>query len=188
MIGEIRDTETLDIAVKAALTGHLVLSSLHTTTAPGSVIRMMNMGIQPYLLCSAVLAIVGQRLLRRVCSKCKEQITVPDEAIKRLKIDKMKNIAKVQFFKGKGCKQCLNTGYAGRVGINEVLILTPKVKTSILQREGEMRIKQVGRKDGMQTMREDGLEKAFAGLTTLEEVLRVTAPDEEEELESSRKS
>jgi len=179
MIGEIRDTETLDIAVKAALTGHLVLSSLHTTTAAGSVIRMMNMGIEPFLICSSVLAVVGQRLLRRICPHCSQEYTVPKELSDRVGLAKIANQKEPKLFRGKGCKKCYNTGYIGRVGITEILMLTPKVKEGILNRVGELRIKELGRKDGMKTMREDSLDKALAGLTTLEEVLRVTAPDED---------
>lgn len=179
MIGEIRDSETLDIAVKAALTGHLVLSSLHTTTAAGSVIRMMNMGIEPFLLTSSVIAIIGQRLLRRVCPNCREKITVPEEVIKRLKVRQIGKDKDIVFYRGKGCKSCLNTGYSGRAGISEVLMLTPAVREKILERLGEAKIKEIGRREGMQTMREDAVLKALAGVTSLEEVLRVTAPDEE---------
>jgi len=179
MIGEVRETETLDIAVKAALTGHLVVSSLHTTTAAGSIVRMMNMGIEPFLISSSVLAIVGQRLLRRICPKCKEPYTVPHELHERLRLNKIAKAKDIKFFRGKGCKACFNTGYLGRVGISEVLILNQDVKEEILQRSGELKIKEIGRKSGMKTMREDGMAKAIEGLTTLEEVLRVTAPDED---------
>ncbi len=179
MVGEIRDSETLDISVKAALTGHLVLSSLHTTTAAGSVVRMMNMGIEPFLLCSSVVAIVGQRLIRRICSKCKEPFPVPAEIAVKLKLNKEKIVKEVVLSRGKGCQACLNTGYAGRLVICEIMVLTPKVKEKILERVGEIKIKDIARREGMITMREDGIHKAFAGLTTLEEVLRVTAPDED---------
>ncbi len=178
MIGEIRDSETLDIAVKAALTGHLVLSSLHTTTAAGSVIRMMNMGIEPFLICSSVLAIVAQRLLRRICPKCKELYNVPEDIAKRIGIAQYLKEGDIQFYKGRGCDECFNTGYKGRVGITEICVLSARIKEYILQRAGEFEIKQVARAEGMKTMREDGLAKAAKGLTTLEEVLRVTAPDD----------
>ncbi|MFA5088800.1 MAG: ATPase, T2SS/T4P/T4SS family [Candidatus Omnitrophota bacterium] len=179
LVGEIRDSETLDIAVKAALTGHLVLSSLHTTTAAGSVIRMMNMGIEPFLICSSVIAIVGQRLLRKICPACKEPYSLPEELFKKLKLHKLGKGKDVQFFRGKGCRSCFNLGYQGRVGISEILLLSPAVKELILGRAGEYRIKEMGRKEGMITMREDGLKKALAGLTTIEEVLRVTATDDD---------
>jgi len=180
MIGEIRDSQTLDIAVKAALTGHLVLSSLHTTTAPGSVTRMINMGIEPFLICSSVLAIIAQRLLRRVCTYCKEAQTVSSAVVKSLDLEKIfpKGTKKFEVYKGKGCKRCLDSGYRGRVGITEILVLTPKVRDLILKRSSELKIKEAARAEGMKTMREDGLDKVKEGLTTLEEVLRITAPDE----------
>ncbi|HRZ39756.1 MAG TPA: ATPase, T2SS/T4P/T4SS family [Candidatus Omnitrophota bacterium] len=179
LIGEIRDTETLDIAVKAALTGHLVLSSLHTTTAAGSVIRMMNMGVEPFLLCSSVLAISGQRLVRRICPHCKEAYELAPEMADRVGLARLSPSGKFRLYRGKGCAECMNTGYFGRVVISEILVLTPKVREFILKRAGELKIKGVGREEGMVTMREDGLQKAMAGFTSLEEVLRVTAPDEE---------
>ena len=179
MVGEIRDTETLDIAVKAALTGHLVLSSLHTTTAAGSIIRMMNMGIEPFLICSSVVAIIGQRLVRKICDRCRETYVIPNELVERLMLRRLTQANEIRMTRGKGCKNCLNTGYRGRIGITEILVLTPAVKEQILHRKGELKIKEVGRREGMITMREDGLNKALAGLTSLEEVLRVTAPDEE---------
>lgn len=181
LIGEIRDSETLDIAVKAALTGHLVLSSLHTTTASGSIIRMMNMGVEPFLICSSVLAIVAQRLLRKICVHCKEPVEIPKATAVRVGLARLFPSQSYPLFHGKGCKKCFNTGYKGRVGITEVLVLSPQIRESILNRAGEAKIKEQARKEGMRTMREDGLTKASEGLTTLEEVLRVTAPDEAEE-------
>ncbi len=178
MIGEIRDSETLDIAVKAALTGHLVLSSLHTTTAAGSIVRMMNMGIEPFLICSSVLAMVAQRLLRRICEYCKETYELPEAVAEKVGLRQITSQKKNEFFKGKGCKKCLNSGYKGRVGITEVLIVSQKIKEAILNRAGEIKIKEIARQEGMRTMREDGLAKALAGLTSLEEVLRVTVADE----------
>ncbi len=178
LIGEIRDAETLDIAVKAALTGHLVLSSLHTTTAAGSVIRMMNMGIEPFLICSSVVAIVAQRLLRRICPHCKESYVLDEEVFQRVGLSAVVRQGPVELYRGRGCKACLETGYKGRVGITEILVLTPTIKDLILKREGEFHIKKAARLEGMKTMREDGLAKVLKGLTSLEEVLRVTAPDE----------
>ncbi|MEW5895471.1 MAG: ATPase, T2SS/T4P/T4SS family [Candidatus Omnitrophota bacterium] len=179
MIGEIRDSETLDIAVKAALTGHLVLSSLHTTTAAGSIIRMMNMGIEPFLLTSSVIAISGQRLVRRICPHCREEYAVPPEVSQRVGLEILARGKKVPLYRGKGCDKCLGTGYSGRVVICELLSLTPKVKEEILRGGNELKIKKVGIEEGMVTMRQDALIKAVNGHTSLEEVLRVTAPDEE---------
>ncbi len=180
MIGEIRDTETLDIAVKAALTGHLVLSSLHTTTASGSIIRMMNMGIEPFLICSSVLAIVAQRLLRRICTYCKESYEATPTIIEKFHLKQMfpKGTKTFELFRGKGCKKCLGSGYKGRVGITEIFILSLKIRELILARAGEFKLKEAARIDGMKTMREDGISKVIEGLTSLEEVMRITAPDE----------
>lgn len=179
MIGEIRDSETLGIAVKAALTGHLVLSSLHTTTAAGSIVRMVNMGIEPFLICSSVLAIVAQRLLRRICPMCKESYIVSPAVAEKVGLKRMlPNEKEIKLYRGKGCKNCFNTGYKSRVGITEILIFSPKIKELILSRAGEFSIKETACKEGMRTMRQDGLAKAVESLTSLEEVLRVTAADE----------
>ena len=177
LIGEIRDADTLNIAVKAALTGHLVLSSLHTTTAAGSVIRMMNMGIEPFLICSSVEVIVAQRLLRRICLQCKESYIVDESISEKVGLAKFTQKTGIELFRGKGCKNCLETGYKGRVGITEVLVFTPRIKEGVLSRIGEIKIKEEARQEGMKTMREDGFSKALKGLTSLEEVLRITAPD-----------
>jgi type II secretory ATPase GspE/PulE/Tfp pilus assembly ATPase PilB-like protein len=178
LIGEIRDSETLDIAVKAALTGHLVVSSLHTTTGPGSITRMINMGIEPFLITSSVVAIVAQRLVRRVCQRCRELYTVTDEIIKEFHLKELLPGHNGQFYRPKGCDKCLNTGYKGRVGITETLVLTNKVKELILVSASEAEIKSAARAQGMTTMREDAVIKASQGLTTLEEVIRLTAPDQ----------
>ncbi len=177
LIGEVRDAETLDIAVKAALTGHLVLTSLHTTTAAGSVTRMVNMGIEPFLLCSSVIAIVAQRLVRRVCPKCREAYTIAPEVAKQFNLAKLVPDHNLIFYRPKGCQKCFNSGYQGRVGITEILIMTNKIKELILARAPELEIKNAAREVGMVTMREDAVIKASNGLTTLEEVVRLTAPD-----------
>jgi len=177
LIGEIRDSETLDIAVKAALTGHLVVSSLHTTTGPGSITRMINMGVEPFLITSSVVAIVAQRLVRRVCQKCRELYTVTDEVAQEFHLKELLPNHNGQFYKPRGCETCLKTGYKGRVGITETLVLTNKVKELILISASEAEIKNAARSQGMKTMREDAVIKASQGLTTLEEVIRLTAPD-----------
>lgn len=180
MIGEIRDAETLDIAVKSALTGHLVLSSLHTTTAAGSITRMVNMGIEPFLICSSLLAIIAQRLLRKICTYCKEPQEVSQTIVDTMNLKNIfpKDTKKFEIFQGKGCKRCLNSGYRGRVGITEVFIFTAKIKELVLARSSELKLKKAARGEGMKTMREDGLDKVVKGLTTLEEVLRMTGSDE----------
>jgi len=159
MIGEIRDFETVDIAIKSALTGHLVLSTLHTTTAPGAIVRLVNMGVEPFLINSSVICVVSQRLVRQICNYCKEKYVLKKDVIDSLKL----KIDKAEFFKGKGCEQCFKSGYSGRVGIAELLVLTPKIRELILGRAQEHLIKQQARAEGMVTLREDGL--------------RVTAPD-----------
>ena len=177
MIGEIRDYETVDIAIKSALTGHLVLSTLHTTTAAGAVVRLVNMGVEPYLINSSLVCVVAQRLVRKVCSSCKEPYLLKDEIAQSLKLDSSK-LGKLEFFKGKGCQYCFNSGYAGRTVIAEVLQLSQKIRDLILTGSQEQFIKQQARLEGMKTLREDGLEAALKGYTTIEEVLRVTTPDE----------
>ncbi|MFY9401897.1 MAG: ATPase, T2SS/T4P/T4SS family [Candidatus Omnitrophota bacterium] len=175
MIGEIRDYETVDIAIKSALTGHLVLSTLHTTTAPGAVVRLINMGVEPYLINSSLVCVMAQRLVRKICVHCKEEYAVKKEVLESLKI---KDRGNAKFFRGKGCPNCFNTGYIGRTGIAEVLMLTPAIRELILSRVQEHIIKERARQEGMITLREDGLLQVFDGKTTLEEILRVTAPDE----------
>ncbi|MFA5411030.1 MAG: ATPase, T2SS/T4P/T4SS family [Candidatus Omnitrophota bacterium] len=174
MIGEIRDYETVDIAIKSALTGHLVLSTVHTTTAPGAIVRLVNMGVEPFLLNSSLLCVFAQRLVRKICNYCKEKHPLKKEVLDSLKL----SAEQKEFYKGRGCTHCFNTGYSGRVGIAEMLVLTPKIREMILSRAQEHLIKQQGRLEGMRTLREDGLQAALNGVTTLEEVLRVTAPDE----------
>jgi len=177
MIGEIRDFETVDIAIKSALTGHLVLSTLHTTTAAGAVVRLINMGVEPYLINSSLVCVMAQRLVRKICSFCKEGYILKKEVAESLKLDTQKN-NKLQFYKGKGCQHCFNSGYLGRTVIAEVLQLSPKIRGLILSGSQEQFIKKQARLEGMVTLREDGLDSALRGQTTIEEVLRVTAPDE----------
>jgi len=177
MIGEIRDFETVDIAIKSALTGHLVLSTLHTTTSAGAIARLVNLGIEPYLINSSLICVMAERLVRKVCSHCKETYVVKDAVIESLKLDRQK-IKNPEFLRGKGCSHCFNTGYSGRIGIAEVLILSPAIRELILSCAQEHIIKQQARKEGMKTLRENGIDAALRGLTSLEEVLRVTALDE----------
>jgi len=191
MVGEIRDFETVDIAIKSALTGHLVLSTLHTTTSSGAIVRLINMGVEPYLINSSLVCVMTQRLVRKICSYCKEKYIIKDEIIESLKLrfdspglldggDEAVLAAakKPEFFRGKGCPHCLNKGYSGRIGIAEVLILTSQVRELILKRAQEHLIKKQARKEGMETLRESGLRAVLKGITTIDEVLRVTAPDE----------
>ncbi len=172
MVGEIRDSETADIAVKAALTGHLVLSTLHTNDAPGAVARMIDMGIEPFLISSSILMACAQRLVRKICPHCKEPFDVPKETALRLSLTK-DDISSVTFHKGKGCSRCKNTGYMGRTALLEVMEVTDEVRDQILHNATAKVIKEIALKSGMKTLNMVGMEKARAGLTTLDEVLRV---------------
>ncbi|MFA5270998.1 MAG: ATPase, T2SS/T4P/T4SS family [Candidatus Omnitrophota bacterium] len=173
MVGEIRDAETADIAIKAALTGHLVLSTLHTTTSAGSVTRLLNMGIEPFLLSSTLIGVVTQRLVRTLCNKCKEKFDMPENIREKYSIDKKATIYKI-----KGCNLCQHTGYKGRTVLCEYLPVSSKIRALISSTASEHAIKHEGRLLGMRTLREDGLVKIAKGITTLEEVLKVTGPDE----------
>lgn len=177
MIGEIRDFETVDIAIKAALTGHLVLSTLHTTTATGAIIRLVNMGVEPFLITSSVIMVAAQRLVRRICPACKESYELDKGVAEKLKI-KTEN-SKLTFYRGKGCEACLKTGYKGRVGLLEVLPLSQKLKTLILESAQEHEIRDQARREGMKTLRENGVSLAVNGVTTLDEIIRVTVGDQD---------
>ena len=177
MIGEIRDFDTVDIAIKAALTGHLVLSTLHTTTATGSIIRIVNMGVEPFLIISSLVLVGAQRLVRKICPNCKEPYELSKDAIEKLKIKQ--SAGKVVFYRGKGCDKCLKTGYKGRVGLIEVLNLTPKIKSLILENAQEYQIREIARQEGMQTLRENGIQNVLNGVTTIDEILRVTVGEQD---------
>lgn len=173
MIGEIRDGDTADMAIKSALTGHMVLSTLHTTTSAGSITRLINMGVEPFLLSSTVVGVLTQRLVRKLCPKCKEKTEMPDSIRERYLINK-----KVEVYKAKGCSSCQKMGYQGRVSLCEYLQVTPKIKDLINASGSESSIKKKARLLGMRTLREDGITKIEKGVTTLEEVLKVTGSDE----------
>jgi len=177
MIGEIRDFDTVDIAIKSALTGHLVLSTLHTTTAPGSVVRLINMGCEPFLISASLIAIVAQRLIRKLCPKCREAYKPGEALCQKLGID-INKIKNTSFYKAKGCRTCLHTGFSGRIGICETLVMTPAIRDLVFKRARENEVKETARREGMRTLREDGISKVLLGLTSLEEVLRVTVADE----------
>jgi type IV pilus assembly protein PilB len=176
MVGEIRDSETADIAVKAALTGHLVLSTLHTNDAPGAIARMVDMGIEPFLLSSSVLMVCAQRLVRKICPHCKEELKVPEDVIKRLGLNQV-DVTSTTFYQGRGCSRCKDTGFLGRMAILEVLPITDAMREQILHTTSSKAIKDLALKEGLKTLRMAGLDKAKAGLTSLDEVLRVTGSD-----------
>jgi type IV pilus assembly protein PilB len=172
MVGEIRDLETAEIAVQAALTGHLVFSTLHTNDAPSSLTRLTDMGVEPFLISSSVIGIVAQRLVRTICPNCKQSYTPSKEVIDEIGVQLPKGDLK--FYRGTGCKNCKNTGYKGRLGIFEMLMLNDKIRDLILAKTSSTQIKRVAQEAGMRTLREDGIVKMLAGVTTIDEVIRVT--------------
>jgi type IV pilus assembly protein PilB len=176
MVGEIRDIETASIAVKAALTGHLVLSTLHTNDAPSAIGRMIDMGVEPFLVASSVNLILAQRLVRKVCQNCKQPIELPDEVLRELQMTHEDAVG-ATIIKGEGCIDCNGTGYRGRQGVYEVMPITPKLREMILDRSSAGDIKKTAIGEGMLTLRRDALEKLKRGLTSVEEVLKETASD-----------
>jgi len=177
MVGEIRDLETASIAVKAALTGHLVLSTLHTNDAPSTVNRMVDMGVEPFLVASSTNLIMAQRLLRRVCASCKTEVKLHAEALRELGLTE-EDAKKYNFMEGKGCVACNNTGYKGRLGVYEVMPISPKIRDLILDRAPTNHIKKQAVAEGMLSLRMDGIVKLKNGITTAEEVLKETAADQ----------
>jgi len=176
MVGEIRDFETAEIAVKAALTGHLVLSTLHTNDAPSTVSRLLNMGVEPFLVTASVNLILAQRLARKICEVCKTTITVEREALVDIGMSPQQ-IEGATIMKGAGCRECSNSGYRGRIALYEVMPFTPGLKEMVLGGANTAEIKVAMIRDGIATLRMSGLAKVLAGVTTLEEITRVTAAD-----------
>ncbi len=176
MVGEIRDIETAETAVQASLTGHLVFSTLHTNDAPSAVTRLIDMGVEPYLITSSVIGIIAQRLVRVLCPNCKEAYeTDAEEYIERLMLpeDSVKKGTQT-YYKPVGCEECRGTGYKGRISLFELMQTTEEIKKLTLERSASYVIKKQAVKDGMITLQQDGWKKACAGITTIEEVLRVT--------------
>jgi type IV pilus assembly protein PilB len=170
MVGEMRDTETAELGVRAALTGHLFFSTLHTNSASGTVARMVNMGVENYLLSSSLIGVVSQRLIRRLCPKCKEAYHLDDSTARRLD---MEAYSGQQFYQAKGCNMCRQSGYSGRMALHEVLVMGPAMRAAINNHvNSEDELDEIARQEGMITMREDGIEKALAGHTSLEEVMK----------------
>jgi len=181
MVGEIRDVETAGIAVNAAMTGHLVLSTLHTNDAPTTLPRLLDMEVEPFLVASTVNIAIGQRLVRLICKRCIESYTLKGEKLATIKKElnfekllKKKNITQLRLYRGKGCKYCNDSGYSGRIGIFEVMEISEKIRTMIMDRKNSDEIKAQAISEGMTTMIGDGLRKALTGITTVEEVLRVS--------------
>jgi general secretion pathway protein E len=169
MVGEIRDAETADIAVHAALTGHLVLSTLHTNDAPSAITRLSDMGIEPFLIASSLEGVIAQRLVRRICENCREAYEPSKEELRELGLSE----DGLTFYRGKGCEQCLGTGYRGRIAIFEVLLLDEELKSLVTHTQDANEIKKLARKKGFRTMIEDGIRKVLRGITTSSEVISV---------------
>lgn len=172
MVGEIRDRETADIAVRAALTGHLVFSTIHTNDAAGAITRLIDMGVEPFLVASSVLGVVAQRLVRTICPECKEAYELPSDASERVFMG-MAADEPITLYRGKGCSHCNFTGYKGRVAIHEVLLLTPALRGSVVQQVSSDELTAAAKQYGLISMKEDGIAKALSGKTTIEEVIRV---------------
>jgi general secretion pathway protein E len=178
MIGETRDQETAQIAIQAALTGHLVLSTLHTNSAAATITRLLDMGIEPFLISSTLVGVVAQRLVRKLCLQCREKYTPTPEALRRIGISE-EQAKKIQFYKPGGCDECLQTGYRGRLAIFEIMTITPDIVKLILARSDTAEIQRQAVKDGMTLLVQDGVRKIIEGVTTIEEVLAVAESGEE---------
>ena len=187
MVGEIRDHETADIAVNSAMTGHLVLSTLHTNNAATTLPRLLDMGIEPFLIASTINIAVAQRLVRKICENCRVSHIFTNE--EKALVDTLphlrdilikragKDLKKLRLYKGDGCNVCEHTGYVGRIGIFEVLTMSSKIKATILARGSSQEIETIAEEEGMTTMLDDGIEKVIKGVTTIEELLRVASSE-----------
>jgi type IV pilus assembly protein PilB len=176
LVGEMRDTETASIAIRAALTGHLVFSTLHTNDAPSTVTRLLDMGIVPFLVSSSLLMVVAQRLCRRICVECREQIELPLSVLLDVGF-KPEEAEGIKVYKGLGCTNCANTGYRGRMAIHEILYINPELQEAIVKLRPANELKEIATKHGMRTLRQSGLRKVALGMTTLDEIIRVTFAD-----------
>ena len=176
MVGEIRDYDTAEIAIRAALTGHLVFSTLHTNDSAGAMTRLVDMGVEPFLVASSLIGVMAQRLVRTICNDCKEEYVPSPAIIKRSKL--LYQAGKTKVYQGKGCELCNHTGYKGRTTITELLIPNERIKELIVEKSATSVIKNEAMKQGMRTLRQDGLGKVLRGVTTLSEVIRVSADDE----------
>ena len=177
MIGEVRDNETAEIAIRSALTGHLIFSTIHTNDAAGAITRLLDMGIEPFLVSSSLEGLIAQRLVRLICPKCKVPAKSKNEILLQIK-DIEFDPEKIELFEGKGCEYCRFTGYYGRTAIHEILLMTEAIRELVLARASSQQIKQKAIIQGMRTLRQDGLEKVLMGLTTYAEVMRVTQLEE----------
>jgi len=178
MVGEVRDFETADITIQTALTGHLVFSTLHTNDAAGGATRLIDIGVEPYLIASSVEAFIAQRLVRTICPKCKEKVKSTAPSLRVLRSSLKQSASPSGVYHGKGCKECSNTGYKGRTGIYEILLLNDEIRKLIVDKSSSNIIKEKAVKTGMRTLMQDGWDKVLAGITTPEEVIRVTQEEE----------
>ena len=176
MVGEMRDPETAQIAIQSALTGHLVFSTVHTNSAPATITRLIDMGIEPFLVSSTIIGVLAQRLVRRICPECKISFEPHPEQLRELGI-KTQNFRKMgkKFYKGEGCDKCRNTGYRGRICIHELLVMSEEIKKTILESSDDVSIKRKCLKENMVTLRRDGVNKILYGYTTVEEILSITS-------------
>jgi type II secretory ATPase GspE/PulE/Tfp pilus assembly ATPase PilB-like protein len=175
MIGEVRDQETARMAIQSSLTGHLVFSTLHTNDSAGAISRLLDLGVEPYLVSSSLIAVLAQRLVRKICPECRQQYQPSEHELRELGIGG--NATNKEFFVGAGCSKCFNTGYKGRAGIYELMLLDEELREMVNQRVTAGTIKQKALEKGLQTLRMDGARKVMAGVTTIAEVLRVTQAD-----------
>ena len=176
LVGEIRDEETANTAIQASLTGHLVFSTLHTNDAPSAITRLVDIGVQPFLVASSVMGIMAQRLVRKVCPKCRARYEPDENVLKGIGL-RPEIAKKANFMKGKGCSNCNKSGYRGRMGIYELMTMTTEIREMTFKGESTEAIRRLARRQGMRTLFEDGMIKALKGLTTIDEVLRITKPD-----------
>ena len=172
MVGEIRDLETAETGVQASLTGHLVLSTLHTNDAPSAVTRLVDMGVEPFLISASIIGVLAQRLARQICQNCKEPYKPPADALRRVGFN-VENAEDVVFYRGRGCEQCKHTGYRGRNGIFEFMLMTEEIQDLIVKRAPLSEVRNAALASGMKTLKQDGFQKVLEGMTTVEEVMRV---------------
>jgi general secretion pathway protein E len=183
MVGEVRDIETARMAIQSSLTGHLVFSTLHTNDAAGAISRLLDLGVEPYLASSSLIAIMAQRLVRKVCGDCREPYEPSAHELRELGLLSSDALAvespsgRAQFYTGAGCEKCFQTGYRGRTGIYELMMIDEAIQNLIYNRENAGTIKRAALEAGLQTLRMDGARKVSAGMTTISEVLRVTQAD-----------
>lgn len=178
LVGEIRDMEVAEIAIQAALTGHLVFSTLHTNDAPSSITRLIDMGVKPFLVASAIQAVMAQRLIRVICKECKEEMTNPDPKLLSLLGFNEETLAHKKTYHGKGCNRCQGTGYRGRLGVFEMMMMTPEIRELAFDSKPLNVIRHAAVASGMRTLLEDGKIKVLNGTTTLEEIARVAQAGE----------